>query len=178
MNIPVLAMSFFMLIFPAPEKTNPRGKDLFNNRKFITASWLGYLQSREEKRVISNIPMVLYNAPEEGITKIICIPKFPKEWNAKFKGKTKAEKVAITKTLAIGILNHALGEETFNIYALLQASNTKKKNTGEFPSIVKIYVNAGNAWNEIGEKKIRNGAEWKKLQCDLAFTSIYKKKRI
>ncbi|RZK24687.1 MAG: hypothetical protein EOO43_07295 [Flavobacterium sp.] len=178
MNIPVLAMSFFMLIFPAPEKTNPRGKDLFNDRKFITASWLGYLQSGEEKRVISNIPMVLYNAPEEGITKIICIPKFPRVWNAKFKGKSKTEKVAITKTLAMGILNHALGDENFNIYALFQTSNTKKKKGVEFPSLVKIYMNSGYVWNEIGEKMIRNDSEWKKLQSDLAFTTTYKRTRI
>lgn len=167
-----------MLLFPVSEKTNFKQKDLFNNQKFITASWLGYLQSGNEKKIIKNIPMVLYNAPDEGNTKIICIPKNQKEWNAKFRLKTTTEKVAITKTLATGILNHALSDENFSIYALCQAANSVKKGTGEFPTLVKIYVNEGSVWNEIGEKTIRNGAEWKKLQRDLAFTSMYKRKKI
>ncbi|GGI29121.1 hypothetical protein GCM10008119_36060 [Pedobacter mendelii] len=168
-----------MLLFEPPKSAVIKEKDLFSNPNKITASWLGFLQSGKEGKYISNVPMLIYNDLKLGSAKIICIPKSPDEWNAKFRGKSKLQKASITKTLLSGIINRQIGEKYFKIYALFQLLNNKKygtvkNSTQAFPSTVQIYLNKGDTWRKIDQKKVLNVLEWQRLQYHLASVSINK----
>ncbi|WP_146202955.1 hypothetical protein [Pedobacter paludis] len=178
MNIPSFFTGICMLItfhIESPSiTTNPHvaiNRDFFKDSKFVHTAWLGFLQSKDTKRVISNVPMFIYENKAEGYGKIVCVPKAPDNWTAKFKGKTKVEKISIGKTLTQGILNNSIGEKDFNIYSfftnaddLLANPDFSKPSTPKFPSTVYIYIKAGTKWNIIAQKLIKNLAEYSDLQ--------------
>lgn len=150
-------------------------RDFFKDSKFVQIAWLGFLQSKDTKKVISNVPMFIYENKADGYGKIVCAPKVPESWTAKFKGKTKAEKISIGKILSEGILNHSIGEKNFNIYSFFSSAddlnaipNAQKINTPKFPSTVYIYLKTGSKWNLVTQKLIKNVADYSDLQFKTA----------
>ncbi|RNL52159.1 hypothetical protein [Pedobacter jejuensis] len=171
MNVPILSISLTLLALINPKAIVLNDKDLFSNPNHITASWLGFLHSKSDEKLISNVPMFIYSDAQTGTAKIICVPKSPVLWNSKFKGKTKEQKALITKTLLTGIMNHTIGDKYFKIYALFQSPSVKSKANSavqNYPSIVEIYKNDGTLWNKIEKTTISNVAQFRELQYDLA----------
>ncbi|MFC4210885.1 hypothetical protein ACFOWA_06820 [Pedobacter lithocola] len=171
MNIPILSLSLTLLLLINPKTIVLDNKDLFSNPNNITASWLGFLHSKNDEKLISNVPMFIYSDAQAGTAKIICVPKSPELWSSKFRGKTKEQKASITKTLLTGIMNHTIGDKYFKIYALFQSPNVKSKTNNAvqtYPSTVEIYKNDGTLWNKIEKTTISNVAQFRELQYDLA----------
>lgn len=181
MNIPSFFLGMLMLFTTHIDPPNHVKKsavmvnrDFFKDSKFVHIAWLGFLQSKDTKKVISNVPMFIYENKDEGYGKIVCVPKDPQNWTSKFKGKTKAEKVSIGKTLTQGISNNSIGEKDFNIYTFFSNLNDLTANPNlqvsvpRFPSTVYIYVKSGLKWNLVAQKLIKNVVEYSDLQFKTA----------
>ncbi|WP_231491720.1 hypothetical protein [Pedobacter sp. Leaf170] len=175
MNIAFLLNLLVFLSFSPPEIDLLKGKDLFGKTSDVKAGWLGYIKSNKSSVRLTNVPMLVLNKADNMYAKIICVPKKPSEWNAKFIGKTNLEKASITKTLVTGIYSHALGANVFKIFALVetiiqpeQKSVVKKDLVQKFPSKVTVYSNSGNNWIQIVEKTIYNSAEYQDFQYEIA----------
>jgi len=185
MNNFLLGLIFLCLNLPNPVKKNNPNKnfiaieqDLFKNPVYIKASWLGYLQSAKTNKYISNVPMFIYKNTQSAYAKIICIPAQLDNWNAKFKGKSIAEKTSITKTLTRGIIGHAFDKKQFAIYAFFQQQNDKESqldksnNITAFPVTIHVFKNDGTKWSSIAQKIVANRLAYQQLQYDVAISSL------
>lgn len=172
----------FCLLFTIPYLSNAatdplKGKDLFTEKPNYTTSWLGYIGSNIKER-ISNIPMFIIEDTDTYV-KVICIPSKILNWNSKFKGKSSAEKVSITKTLVRGIQDRSIAAKQFSVFAFVkEVINTKKNvksNTGNdliFPARIFVYVSSGTKWIKISEQVVANIAEYGNLQYHTATASL------
>lgn len=122
--------------------------------------------------------MFIYRNTQLAYAKIICVPAQPDNWNAKFKGKTIAQKNSITKTLRQGIIGHAFDEKQFAIYAFFQRQNDKKSqfdksnNITSFPVTVHVFKNDGTKWSPVAQKTISNRLAYQQFQYDVAASSL------
>jgi len=183
MNNFLLGLIFLCLNLPNPVKKNNSNKkpigieqDLFQNPIHIKASWLGYLQSAKTNKHMSNVPMFIYRNTQSAYAKIICIPAQPDIWDAKFKGKSIAQKTSITKTLTRGIIGHAFDKKQFAIYAFYQQNDKgiqfdKNNNITTYPVTVQVYKNDGTKWNFIARRKVANSLAYQQYQYDVAVSS-------
>jgi len=185
MNNFLLGLIFLCLNLTNPVKKNNPNKnsisieqDLFKNPVHIKASWLGYLQSAKTNKYISNVPMFIYRNTQSAYAKIICIPAQLNNWNAKFKGKTIAQKASITKTLGQGIIGHAFDKNQFSIYAFFQQQNDKESqfdknnNIIKYPVTIHVYKNDGTKWSLIAQRKVANSLAYQQYQYDIAVSAL------
>ncbi|PWS26038.1 hypothetical protein DHW03_18500 [Pedobacter yonginense] len=182
MNIQVFLISILIFLSTHLETTPPikvlrntTSRDFFKDTKYVHTAWLGFLQSKDSKKLISNVPMFIYDNKADGYGKIVCVPKSLEGWNAKFKGKTKAEKISIGRTLFNGILNNSIGDNNFTIYTFFTNTNEldntadlQKGSYPKFPSTVYIYEKTGTKWNLVTQKAVRTVAEYSDLQFKIA----------
>lgn len=171
--IPLILLGYFSITHSTVDPL--KGKDLFGNPGEIKEGWLGYLQSKNNVKKFSNVPMFIIEKADGTYAKIIGVPKSPKVWDSKFIGKTTAQKVGISKILIQGIHSHSMGESIFKVFAFVQYSDKMgpKSSQGrsaqtKFPSKVIVYKNEGTRWNRILERLLINNMDYQKLQYELA----------
>jgi len=184
MNNFLLGLIFLCLNLPKPIKKNYPNKkpitieqDLFQNPVDIKAAWLGYLQSNKTSKYISNVPMFIYRNTQLAYAKIICIPAQLNDWNAKFRGKSIAQKTSITKTLTRGIIGHSFDKKQFAIYAFFPQQNDKgiqfdkNNNITTYPVTIQVYKNEGTKWSFIAQRKVANSLDYQQYQYDVAVSA-------
>ena len=171
---------FVSLIYPnlcnAPDDPL-KGKDLFALKPTQMVSWLGYIKS-DRSQSINNIPMFILESVDT-YAKVICVPTSPLHWNAKFKGKSSAEKVSINKTLVQAVQDRSLNAKQFNVFAFVQQvveGEGRLKNNQvsdlKFPSRVFVYSSSGDNWIKISEKLVLNAADYGKFQYQIAKSTL------
>lgn len=165
------------LPFLSKADTDPlKGRDLFTEKPNQVISWLGYIKSTSG--TISNVPMFIIEEADI-YAKVICVPSKPLDWNSKFKGKSSAQKVSITKTLARGIQDRSISANQFSIFAFVKqaihakkGANRPKGNDMEFQLRIFIYESAGHKWIKISEQVVANISDYGNLQYQTATSSL------